>query len=48
MSTAPDNDCAPWCPVFAGHAIGSIPLVILFFALGNFCVEGLVESGLKV
>ena len=35
-------------PLFAGYTIASIPLAVLFFALGKFCVEGLVESGLKV
>ncbi len=36
-----------WGPLFAGYTIASIPLAILFFALGKFYVEGLVESGLK-
>jgi len=35
-------------PVFAGYVIASLPMVILFFFLGKFYVEGLVESGLKV
>jgi ABC-type glycerol-3-phosphate transport system permease component len=35
-------------PLFAGYVLSAIPLVILFFALGKFYVEGLVESGLKV
>ncbi|MCY3660386.1 MAG: hypothetical protein OXG36_15385 [Caldilineaceae bacterium] len=34
-------------PVFSGYTIASIPLAILFFALGKYYVEGLVESGLK-
>jgi multiple sugar transport system permease protein len=34
-------------PVFSGYTIASIPLAILFFALGKYHVEGLVESGLK-
>ncbi len=34
--------------LFAGYVLSSIPLVILFFALGKFYVEGLVNSGLKV
>lgn len=32
---------------YAGYVLASIPLVILFFALGKFYVEGLVESGIK-
>lgn len=36
-----------WGPLFAGYTIASIPLAILFFALGKFYIEGLVESGLK-
>ncbi len=36
-----------WDPLFAGYTIASIPLAILFFALGKFYIEGLVESGLK-
>ena len=39
---------AGWGPLFAGYTIASIPLAVLFFALGKFYVEGLVESGLKV
>ena len=35
-------------PVFAGYVIASLPMVIMFFFLGKFYVEGLVESGLKV
>jgi ABC-type glycerol-3-phosphate transport system permease component len=35
-------------PLFAGYIIASIPLAILFFSLGKFYVEGLVNSGLKV
>jgi ABC-type glycerol-3-phosphate transport system permease component len=35
-------------PLFAGYVIASLPMVILFFFLGKFYVEGLVESGLKV
>jgi len=35
-------------PLFAGYVLSSIPLVILFFALGKFYIEGLVNSGLKV
>ena len=35
-------------PLYAGYVLASIPLVILFFALGKFYVEGLVESGIKV
>ncbi|MXZ24339.1 MAG: carbohydrate ABC transporter permease [Caldilineaceae bacterium SB0665_bin_21] len=34
-------------PLFSGYTIASIPLAILFFALGKYYVEGLVESGLK-
>lgn len=34
-------------PAFSGYTIASIPLAILFFALGKYYVEGLVESGLK-
>ena len=34
--------------LYAGYVLASIPLVILFFALGKFYVEGLVESGIKV
>jgi ABC-type glycerol-3-phosphate transport system permease component len=37
-----------WGPLYAGYVIASLPLVILFIALGKFYVEGLVESGLKV
>ena len=33
--------------LYAGYVLASIPLVILFFALGKFYVEGLVESGIK-
>jgi ABC-type glycerol-3-phosphate transport system permease component len=35
-------------PLFAGYVLSSVPLVILFFALGKFYVEGLIASGLKV
>ncbi len=35
-------------PLFAGYVIASLPMVIMFFFLGKFYVEGLVESGLKV
>jgi len=35
-------------PLFAGYVLASLPMVILFFFLGKFYVEGLVESGLKV
>jgi ABC-type glycerol-3-phosphate transport system permease component len=35
-------------PIFAGYVIASLPMVIMFFFLGKFYVEGLVESGLKV
>ena len=38
---------AVWGPLFAGYVIASLPLVVLFFALGKFYVEGLIESGLK-
>jgi ABC-type glycerol-3-phosphate transport system permease component len=34
--------------LFAGYVLSAVPLVILFFALGKFYVEGLVNSGLKV
>ncbi|MBE3040324.1 MAG: carbohydrate ABC transporter permease [Chloroflexi bacterium] len=37
-----------WGPLFAGYVLSAVPLVILFFALGKFYVEGLIESGLKV
>ncbi|NLE44445.1 MAG: carbohydrate ABC transporter permease, partial [Chloroflexi bacterium] len=33
--------------LFAGYTIASIPLALLFFALGKFYVEGLVDSGIK-
>lgn len=35
-------------PLFAGYVLASLPLVILFFILGKFYVEGLMESGIKV
>ena len=35
-------------PLFAGYVIASIPLAIVFFALGKLYVEGLVSSGIKV
>lgn len=35
-------------PLYAGYVLASIPLVILFFALGKFYVEGLMESGIKM
>lgn len=35
-------------PLYAGYVLASIPLVILFFVLGKFYVEGLMESGIKV
>jgi ABC-type glycerol-3-phosphate transport system permease component len=35
-------------PLYAGYVLASVPLVILFFLLGRFYVEGLVESGMKV
>ncbi|MBV7334527.1 carbohydrate ABC transporter permease [Chloroflexi bacterium TSY] len=35
-------------PLFAGYVLASLPLVILFIALGKFYLEGLVESGIKV
>lgn len=41
-------DNSVWGPLFAGYVIASIPLALLFLALGKFYVEGLVESGLKV
>jgi ABC-type glycerol-3-phosphate transport system permease component len=34
-------------PLFAGYVICSLPLAFLFFVLGKFYVEGLVESGVK-
>jgi multiple sugar transport system permease protein len=37
-----------WGTLFAGYVLSAIPLVLLFFALGKFYVEGLIESGLKV
>ena len=42
------GDYSVWGPLFAGYTIASLPLVILFFLLGKFYVEGLMESGLKV
>ena len=42
-----DTSGSGWGPLFAGYTIASIPLAILFFALGKFYIEGLVESGLK-
>lgn len=33
--------------LFAGYTIASVPLAILFFALGKFYIEGLVDSGMK-
>lgn len=41
------GDFAVWGPLFAGYTIASLPLAILFFLLGKFYVEGLIESGLK-
>jgi multiple sugar transport system permease protein len=46
--TAGGMDFDVWGPLFAGYVVASLPLVILFFLLGKFYVEGLVESGLKV
>ena len=37
-----------WGPLFAGYVIASLPLVLLFFALGKWYIEGLVNSGIKV
>ncbi len=37
-----------WGPLFAGYVIASFPLVLLFFALGKWYIEGLVNSGIKV
>jgi ABC-type glycerol-3-phosphate transport system permease component len=34
--------------LFAGYVLSAVPLVVLFFALGKFYVEGLVNAGLKV
>ncbi len=45
---AKSGDSSVWGPLFAGYVIASIPLALLFLALGKFYVEGLVESGLKV
>jgi len=42
-----DTAGAGWGSLFAGYVISSVPLAILFFALGKFYVEGLVESGMK-
>ena len=41
------GDFAVWGPLFAGYTIASLPLVTLFFFLGKYYVEGLIESGLK-
>lgn len=42
-----DTAGSGWGQLFAGYTIASVPLAILFFALGKFYVEGLVESGIK-
>jgi len=40
-------DASVWGPLFAGYVIASLPLALLFFVLGKWYIEGLVESGLK-
>ena len=42
------GDYTVYGPVFAGYTIASVPLVVLFYLLGKFYVQGLVQSGLKV
>jgi ABC-type glycerol-3-phosphate transport system permease component len=44
---AVSGDASVWGPLFAGYGIATLPLAILFFALGKWYIEGLVESGLK-
>lgn len=42
-----DTAGSGWGQLFAAYVLASLPLAILFFALGKFYVEGLVQSGIR-
>ena len=44
---AGQSGAAAFGPLFASFVLASLPLVIIFIFLGQFYVEGLVESGIK-
>jgi len=48
LSRVGGEDFNAYGPLYAGYVIASVPLVLLFIALGKWYVEGLVDSGLKV